>query len=360
VRPAADRLRRGPALPGPVRGLRGRAGHPAGPGGPGAGRGRGLPAGGRAGRGRAGRTRAALGAAPGTRRDRRGSGAALLSAGRAGEPSGGAAVGGRLGGCAGRRGAPGGGLRPVHPHVPPAPHPCSAAGHRRPRLRHRRAVGRANHHRRRPQADHPRPGGPGHHHRPQHQRTRGRGDRLGRRAHHPRPDHPPRRPPGPAQLLPAAGRAGPPAGRAGPPSPGIARRLHAEGFRPAKGRQRIGISAITQLLHQLGCPRAFTRERITPPPGEEPRPHEWWLDDLAAELAMPPITLHSWIRRGWVSARQESRRPYRWIIHADGHQLAELRQRRSRPPGWYTRRRWADSKPPAHNGSRDHAASPHI
>jgi DNA invertase Pin-like site-specific DNA recombinase len=140
----------------------------------------------------------------------------------------------------------------------------------------------------------------------------------------------------------------------------IARRLHAEGFRPAKGRQRIGVSAITQLLHQLGCPRAFTRDRIVPPPGEEPGTHEWWLDDLATELAMPPITLHSWIRRGWVSARQESRRPYRWIIHADGHQLAELRQRRSRPPGWYTRRRWADSEPPAHNGSRDHAASPHI
>jgi hypothetical protein len=140
----------------------------------------------------------------------------------------------------------------------------------------------------------------------------------------------------------------------------IARRLHAEGFRPAKGHQRIGISAITQLLHQLGYPRAFTRQRITPPPGEAPGPHEWWLDDLAAELAMPPITLHSWIRRGWVSTRQESRRPNRWIIHADPRQLAELRQRRSRPPGWYTRRRWTDSEPPAHNGSRDHAASPHI
>jgi hypothetical protein len=140
----------------------------------------------------------------------------------------------------------------------------------------------------------------------------------------------------------------------------IANRLHAEGFRPAKGRERIGVSAITQLLHQLGCPRAFTRQRIVPPPGEEPGPGEWWLDDLAAELAMPPITLHSWIRRGWVHARQESRRPYRWIIHADGHQLAELHQRRSRPPGWYTRRRWADSAPPAHNGSRDHAASPPI
>jgi hypothetical protein len=140
----------------------------------------------------------------------------------------------------------------------------------------------------------------------------------------------------------------------------IANRLHAEGFRPAKGRQRIGISAITQLLHQLGCPRAFTRQRIVPPPGEEPGPDEWWLDDLAAELAMPPITLHSWLRRGWVHARQESRRPYRWIIHADPRQLAELHQRRSRPPGWYTRQRWADSRPSAPNESRDHPASPRI
>ncbi len=140
----------------------------------------------------------------------------------------------------------------------------------------------------------------------------------------------------------------------------IANRLHAEGFRPAKGRDRIGVSAITQLLHLLGYPRAFTRERIVPPPGEEPGPDEWWLDDLAAELTMPPITLHSWIRRGWVHARQESRRPHRWIIHADSCQLAELRQRRSRPPGWYTRRRWTDPAPLSLNGAEDHAANSHI
>jgi hypothetical protein len=137
----------------------------------------------------------------------------------------------------------------------------------------------------------------------------------------------------------------------------IARRLHAEGFRPAKGGQRIGVSAITQPLHQLGYPRAFTRGRIIPPPGEQPGPHEWWLDDLAAELDMPPITLHSWIRRGWVHAGQESRRPHRWIIQADPDQLAQLRQRRSRPPGWYTRRRWAELEPPSLNGSQDHAAA---
>ncbi len=140
----------------------------------------------------------------------------------------------------------------------------------------------------------------------------------------------------------------------------IARRLHAEGFRPAKGRDRIGVSAINLLLHQLGCPRAFTRARIAPPPGQEPGPDEWWLDDLAAELGMPPITLHGWIRRGWVHARQESRHPHRWILHANERELTQLHQRRTRPPGWYTRRRWTDSAAPSLNGSRDHAASPRI
>src|SRR6266487_4136812 len=140
----------------------------------------------------------------------------------------------------------------------------------------------------------------------------------------------------------------------------IANRLHTEGFRPAKGHDRIGVSAITQLLRDLDCPPLLTRTPIAPPEGEEPGPDEWWLDDLAAELGMPPITLHSWIRRGWVHARQESRRPHRWIIHADPHQLTDLRQRRTRPPGWYTRRRWTDPAPPDHHGADDHAASSHI
>src|SRR6266704_1372920 len=102
---AADRLRSGPALPGPGRRLRRRAGHRAGPGRAGPSRSRSLPPGGTAGDRRAGRTRKALGPAPGTRRDQRRPGPTLLPARRAGAPPGGAAAGGRLGGYAGRRGA---------------------------------------------------------------------------------------------------------------------------------------------------------------------------------------------------------------------------------------------------------------
>ena len=60
-------------------------------------------------------------------------------------------------------------------------------------------------------------------------------------------------------------------------------RLHAQGFHPAKG-DRIGVTPVTQLLRELGYPPTSDRARIAPPPGEQPGPGEWWLDDLAVEL----------------------------------------------------------------------------
>lgn len=138
----------------------------------------------------------------------------------------------------------------------------------------------------------------------------------------------------------------------------IARRLHAEGFRPARGRgNRISASAVKEILRELGCLPPPARTRSTPPPGEEPGTDEWWLDDLAAELDMPAVTLYSWIYRGWVNARKESRRPYRWILHAGPAELAELRERRTRPPGWYTRLRWTDPEPPTAAQDGDQPAS---
>jgi hypothetical protein len=74
----------------------------------------------------------------------------------------------------------------------------------------------------------------------------------------------------------------------------IARRLHAEGFRPARGRgNRISASAVKEILRELGCLPPPVRTRPSPPPGEEPGRDELWLDDLAAELDMPAVTLYA-------------------------------------------------------------------
>jgi hypothetical protein len=55
---------------------------------------------------------------------------------------------------------------------------------------------------------------------------------------------------------------------------------------------------------------------------------------------MPTASIYNWIYRGWITAR---RAPggRNWIITADEQQMRELRERRDRPPGYYTRARWA-------------------
>jgi hypothetical protein len=127
-------------------------------------------------------------------------------------------------------------------------------------------------------------------------------------------------------------------------SAAIAERLASEGFRAAKGQDKISPKAVDRILGELGFPPQRRRHPASPP-GEAPGPGEWWLDGLATELGMPAITLRSWAARGWVRGRRESKPPHRWILHADPGELAALRERRARPPGWYTRRYW--QTPPA-------------
>ncbi|WP_249402410.1 recombinase family protein [Streptomyces sp. YIM 121038] len=126
-------------------------------------------------------------------------------------------------------------------------------------------------------------------------------------------------------------------------STAITRHLEAEGFRPAKRGKRITEPTVRALMRRLGCMPDRVQPRRLAPPGEEPGPDEWWLDQLADELDMPMGTLHSWIRCGWLTIRKETRHPYRVIAHADQAELAVLHERRTRPPGWYSRRLWADS-----------------
>ncbi|GGM26481.1 hypothetical protein GCM10010129_83710 [Streptomyces fumigatiscleroticus] len=123
----------------------------------------------------------------------------------------------------------------------------------------------------------------------------------------------------------------------------IADRLEAEGFRPAKGGKRITSTTIRNLMRQLGCPAGRVHRHRPAPDGEEPGQDEWWLKHLAAELDMTTATLYAWIHRGWITTRRESCWPHRLIAHADQQELAELRERRTRPPGWYSRRLWNET-----------------
>ena len=126
----------------------------------------------------------------------------------------------------------------------------------------------------------------------------------------------------------------------------ITRILQDEGYRPAKSVEKIGAGTVRELMRRLGCPAGTAKRRRPLPPGEELGPNEWWLDELATTLDMPKGTLHTWIHRGWLTARRESRSPWRLIAHADPDELAGLRERRTRPPSWYSQRRWNDGHDP--------------
>ena len=69
------------------------------------------------------------------------------------------------------------------------------------------------------------------------------------------------------------------------------------------------------------------RNHIVVPKGKRPPPgeHDWWLHDLANELAMPRVTLYGWLRRGWLDARTIRGT---WAIRADSMELDRLRRLR--------------------------------
>ena len=63
--------------------------------------------------------------------------------------------------------------------------------------------------------------------------------------------------------------------------------------------------------------------------------NEWWCTDLARHLNLPQPTLYSWLRRGWVHARQLPVAGGRWILWADAEELDRLRQLHRCPRRWH-------------------------
>jgi DNA invertase Pin-like site-specific DNA recombinase len=119
----------------------------------------------------------------------------------------------------------------------------------------------------------------------------------------------------------------------------IAAQLNAEGYRPPKRRERFGRQGVVDLQQRLGLrtrqPRAIRRTTL--------QPDEWWVGTLTQRIGMPEVTMHHWIRRGWVRAHQQTEPPYRWVIWADAAELERLCQLHAAPSGSHTRRLWVEA-----------------
>jgi hypothetical protein len=122
----------------------------------------------------------------------------------------------------------------------------------------------------------------------------------------------------------------------------ITDQINAEGFRPPKRRDRFGVQSTHDLLRRQGLRRQPGRSGH--PPAEHLGEHEWRLPDLATELDMPQVTLHTWLQRGWVQGHRDDTARRGWILHADPGELTRLRQLRQRPNGYYTRHRYLDNQ----------------
>ena len=138
---------------------------------------------------------------------------------------------------------------------------------------------------------------------------------------------------------------------AGRTSRQIAGVLNAEGSRPPKRTSRFTDEQVRTLITRRGI-RSTQKGRpgvLTGLP-----PGQWSVTGLSAELGMPTASIYNWIYRGWITARHAPG-TRNWIITADEEQMRQLRERRARPPGFYSRARW---EPPEQETSQTQGTQP--
>jgi len=123
-------------------------------------------------------------------------------------------------------------------------------------------------------------------------------------------------------------------------SAAIAAQLAAEGFRTPRLHDRFHVGEIQQLIRRLGLRPGLDHDHRTD--HGSLGPGQWWLAALAREIGMPAATLFGWLKRGWVTGRQDTRAPRRWIITADSAEVERLRALHQLPAGYHNRRRWTD------------------
>jgi len=122
----------------------------------------------------------------------------------------------------------------------------------------------------------------------------------------------------------------------------IADILNAEGFRPPKRTSRFTGQQVRALISQRGI-RGQSKGR--PAVLTSLAAGEWSVPGLSAELGMPTASIYNWIYRGWITARHAPGTK-NWIITADAAQMQQLRERRARPAGFYSRARWTQQATP--------------
>jgi hypothetical protein len=120
----------------------------------------------------------------------------------------------------------------------------------------------------------------------------------------------------------------------------ISAALAADGLRPPRGGERFNPVEIQHLVRRLGIRPGLDADRRTD--RGELADDQWWLSTLATEIGMPMATLFTWLRRGWINGRQDTRPPYRWIVTADQAEVHRLRALHQLPAGYHNRRRWLD------------------
>jgi DNA-binding transcriptional MerR regulator len=111
----------------------------------------------------------------------------------------------------------------------------------------------------------------------------------------------------------------------------VAEQLNQEGFRPPKRAARFSKSILTHLLwgrESGGAGLQAVRD------GGLLGTDEWLLTDLAKQLGMPPVTLHRWIRVGWVHARKRPTPRGHWVIWADSDEQERMTKLRNCSRGW--------------------------
>lgn len=113
----------------------------------------------------------------------------------------------------------------------------------------------------------------------------------------------------------------------------IAEQLNREGWRPAKRCLQFNKDIVRQLLLRHGP----VELRSAGTPTGSLFQGEWWFIDLARALELPQTTLYSWVRRGWVHARQMPGARGRWIVWADTDEVDRLRKLRTCSRAWGNR-----------------------